>query len=232
VVPLAKLSGRRRSFYGQAMPFPTRHCPVPSSHANASTGAALVVPTPLARKRSVPDRTVRTASRTESELLQRHPSKPRVPHRPGAVKNRGEWRGDKRVAAGPRRDRPCALWGQRGSSSQQIGRGTTKECCGRWDWPRAIGRCGGGRGRQDEAMRGLPLAIGCPRAPRQGHHRSRCSQQSANAQAYKYNPAPRYWLSLITRLPSHFCTTGRFILTGFKTQQRTAGASTAVLVTI
>ena len=57
----------------------TAQCP--AHMPMASTGAALVVPTPLARKCSVPERTVRTApaspaSRTASELLQRHPPNP------------------------------------------------------------------------------------------------------------------------------------------------------------
>ena len=57
----------------------TAQCP--AHMPMASTGAALVIPTPLARKRLVPERTVRTApaspaSRTASELLQRHPPNP------------------------------------------------------------------------------------------------------------------------------------------------------------
>ena len=100
----------------------TAQCP--AHMPMASTSAALVVPTPLARKHSVLEHTVRTApapaspaSRTASELLQRHPPNP-CPSPTDAVKNHGGWRGDKRVAAGPRASQPGAAAGQ-----QQIGRG-------------------------------------------------------------------------------------------------------------
>ena len=103
----------------------------------------------------------------------------------------------------------------RGLASQPAAdrKGAMKECCGRWDWPRAIGRlrrqAGGRRDEGAAAGHWLP-----PRVPptRQGHH-TRCSQQSAHARkprstnwlratGYHLSPLPflHYWSVYLDRV--------------------------------
>jgi len=191
------------------MPFPTRHCPVPSSHANGQHGHGAHRPHTTCQKmlgsRAHRPHGPGLAGVANCErVVATPPSKPRVPHRPVPSKT---------VAGGtvtnvwPRGLEPAS------QEEQQIGSGTMKECCGRWDWPRAIGRCGSGRGA--DGMRGLPLAIGCPRASRQAakattpvalssqHTRARLQVQTGSA--------------LLATPISALHTTGRFIRTGFKT---------------
>ena len=90
-----------------------------------------------------------------------------------------------------------------------------KECRGRWDWPRAIGRCGSGRGA--DGMRGLPLAIGCPRASCQAAKATTPIALSNQHTRASLQAQTGFALLAITYHPSLFCTTGRFIRTGFKT---------------
>ena len=172
----------------QTIPFPTCHCPVPSSHANGQHGRGARHPHTTCQKMlgfrshrahgpALPASRAFRASCCNATLQTPCPSPT------GVVKNRGGWRGDKRVVAGPRASQPgAASAADRKWDDEGMLRALGLAACDREMRKRA-------GGRRDEGVAAghwLPPRV---LPSRQGHH-THCSQQSAHAR----KPRSTNWL--------------------------------------